>query len=382
MRCSGILRALRVGCAATPPDFVASREINVVETGQSREESQPYPTTFQSETRSGGVPVDNRMLSVPLSLLLDPDLVASAKVIWIALRHHPSAGPAELRSRTGLSRQTIQAGLDRARAYRPAPGGPNVRLPARLLREPGVGGSAKVLYGLLQAIPSFRSASGEFTYAALREQTRMGIGTLKKGIGQLEMASWIQTSRATRLSPIRFTLGSPALRRGQAEVIEARRRLKRAKYGGEAIMQEYLSLLIDSDQFTDNARPGFLINPLTGERLELDRFYPPNVAFEYHGAQHFGATDRFTQAEADAQHVRDLIKAGICLYRGIHLVIITAEDLTLEGMIRKIGQSMPLRSLAGREPLIDLLEEASLIYRAGTRRRGAHPAGVSGSEPE
>jgi len=129
-------------------------------------------------------------------------------------------------------------------------------------------------------------------------------------------------------------------------------------------MQEYLSLLIDSDQFTENARPGFLVNPQTGERLELDRFYPEGVAFEFNGTQHYRETGRFSQAEADAQHLRDLIKAGICLYRGIHLVIIRTEGLALQGMIRRIDQSLPLRNLAGHEPLIDLLEDASLTYRA------------------
>lgn len=66
----------------------------------------------------------------------------------------------------------------------------------------------------------------------------------------------------------------------------------------------------------------------------------------------------------DAQHLRDLIKAGICLYRGIHLIIIHSEDLSLQSMTHKIGQSMPLQNLAGHEPLIDVLEDASLIYRA------------------
>ncbi|HEY3365256.1 MAG TPA: hypothetical protein VGK74_09405 [Symbiobacteriaceae bacterium] len=177
-------------------------------------------------------------------------------------------------------------------------------------------------------------------------------------------AGWVQVTQASRLSPIHFTLGSPELTRGQVEAEVAGRRLKRAKFGGEAFMQEYLSLLIDSDQFTDTARPGFLVSPQTGERLELDRFYPPNVAFEFNGAQHYRRTARHSQEEADAQHLRDLIKAGICLYRGIHLVIIRTDDLSLQGMTSKIGQSMPLRNLAGHEPLIVLLEDASLTYRA------------------
>jgi hypothetical protein len=45
-------------------------------------------------------------------------------------------------------------------------------------------------------------------------------------------------------------------------------------------------------------------------------------------------------------------------------VIIHAVDLSLQGMTDKIGHSMPLRNLSGHEPLIDLLEDASLKYFA------------------
>ncbi|HWI60707.1 MAG TPA: hypothetical protein VNT75_02580, partial [Symbiobacteriaceae bacterium] len=106
-------------------------------------------------------------------------------------------------------------------------------------------------------------------------------------------------------------------------------------------------------------------NPKTGERLELDRFYrTARVAFEFHGSQHSHASERFSQAEVDTQIQRDLIKAGLCVYQEIHLVIVRAEDLSLSGMTRKVGRWMPLRPLAGHEPLVDLLEEKSLTYRA------------------
>lgn len=303
-------------------------------------------------------------MQVPVSLLLDPDQTASAKVVWMALRLYPTAGPAELEVRTGLSRHTVLSGLGQVTRYKRAPGGPRVHVPGALLADRSVGSQAKVLYGILQTTANFRGQGGQFTFTSLCSLTRLGRNTLKRAMGELVGVGWVQIRQPGRLSPIHFTLGSPERRRSLAEAAMAGRRLKRARFRGEAIMQEYLSLLIDSDHFTDNARPGFLVSPLTGERLELDRFYPPNVAFEFHGAQHDGATNRFSQAEADAQHVRDLIKAGICLYRGIHLIIIRSEDLSLQGMTRKIGQSMPLRNMAGHEQLVSLLEEVSLSYRA------------------
>jgi len=297
-------------------------------------------------------------------MLLDPAQTASAKVVWMALQLHPAARSAELEVHTGLSRHTVLSGMGQVTAGHHPTGGFRVRVPGALLAERTVGAPAKVLYGLLQATPNFRGQVGQFTYAGLHSLTQLGRNTLKRAIAELVGAGWVQVTQAGRLSPIHFTLGSPERKRSQAEAAEAVRRLKRAKFGGEALMQEYLSLLIDSDQFTDNARPGFLVNPLTRERLELDRFYLPNVAFEFNGTQHYHATGRFSQEEADAQHLRDLIKAGICLHRGIHLVIVQAEDLSLQGMTKKIGPLMPLRNLVGHEPLINLLENAGLTYYA------------------
>ncbi|HWI52861.1 MAG TPA: hypothetical protein VNT01_12055 [Symbiobacteriaceae bacterium] len=309
--------------------------------------------------------MNTRVIKVPVSLLLDPAQTPTTKVIWMAQRLHPAAGPAELQTQTGLSRHTVLTGLTLVKAYNRPPGGPRVSIPGALLAERSVGARAKVLYGLLQTTEHFRGRRGQFTYATLSAGTQTSPNTLKLAMFQLAGAGWVQTNQAKRLDPLKFTLGTPAQMRSQAEAALADRRLKRGQFTGEAIMQEYLSLLIDSNQFTDNARPGFLINPQTGERLELDRYYQPHkVAFEFHGTQHERATARFTQAMVDAQHQRDLVKAGICLYEGIHLVIIRADDLSLRGMTRRIGQCMPLRNVDGHELLIDLLEETSLTYRA------------------
>lgn len=69
-------------------------------------------------------------------------------------------------------------------------------------------------------------------------------------------------------------------------------------------MKEFLSLVVDSDRYEDNATPGFLVNPFTRERLELDRFYPPSVAFEFNGPQHYGATELFSEEQATMQRGR------------------------------------------------------------------------------
>lgn len=303
-----------------------------------------------------------REIAVPVALLLDQGLTASAKVLWMVKQLDPTAAPAALRARTGLSRQTL--GRNQMAVQRSYPGGPRAKVPRSLLTDKSVGAQAKVLYGLLQTVPSDHGRQGEFTYTALSALTQLGRNTLKRAIAELVDAGWVELSQANRLRPIQFRFVNPVPACQVAAVTVAERRLKRNDYRGEAIMQEYLSLLIDSDQFTDNARPGFLVNPLTGGRLEFDRFYLPNWAFEFHGEQHDGPTERFTQEDVDAQQLRDVIKAGICFYRGIQLVGFRAEDLTLERISKQIPAGLPRRSLEGQEALIELLEEVSFTYRA------------------
>lgn len=306
----------------------------------------------------------------PLSLLLEPGLSAHVKVLCMALRLEPNASPTTLAERTGLSRAAVYEGLELLRAAPPSFTGRRVRLPLALLASRSVGPTAKVLYGLLQTIPGSRGQTGQFTFASLGQSTGVGVNALRRAVTQLIAQGWIQTRQANRRRPIEFTIGDPQQFRIHEELLAAERRLHRAKrngLAGEGIMQEYLTLLIDSTAFSENARPGFLVNPQTGDRLELDRFYPPAVAFEFNGAQHYGTTGRFTQAEADAQRVRDLFKAGLCLYAGIDLVIVHAEDLSLQAMLNKIGGRLPLRDLTGYDALIDLLERASILYQASAR---------------
>lgn len=320
------------------------------------------------------------MIRVPVALLLDPEPAASAKVIWMARRLNPAASPAELEAVTGLSRHTVLTGLDHV-AKRQYQRDPYAKLPSALLCDRRLGAQARVLYGLLQALPTFRQPEGEFTYADLCTFTGLGRNTIKRAVVELEVAGWLRLDQASRLSPLQFTLGNPYRQTTFSEALAAERRLQRAKPVGEALMKEYLSLLIDSDQFTDNARPGFLVNPQTGEFLEFDRFYSPSWAFEFHGAQHDGPTERFSQTEVDAQRVRDLLKAGICFYRGVHLVVIRAADLSLEGIRERIPGGLPLRDLAGHEALIDLLEESSLAYRATSASRRWTKRAPSGGRP-
>lgn len=134
-------------------------------------------------------------------------------------------------------------------------------------------------------------------------------------------------------------------------------------------MREYLNLLVADDRFEDNAAPGFLVNPVTEERLQFDRYYPlHNVAWEFNGAQHYQKTQRFSERKVVMQRVRDYIKQGICLERNITLVVVHAQDLSLEVMRQKASALFPVRDLNDHQRLVTYLEKVAAKYRADIQK--------------
>lgn len=280
------------------------------------------------------------------------------------------SGTTWLTTTSGLSRQTVLKAIAQlaASGWDPTSDrdpGATVPVPAALLTNRKLRVHVRVLYGLLLLTPGFRHPFGQFTYAELAGLAQVSRNTVARGVDELAGAEWIRVERANRLARIHFELSFPGFAQGKVALARAQRRLDKAKHFGEALMREYLSLLIDSEDYEDDAAPGFLVNPRTDERLQLDRFYPPSVAFEFNGPQHCRATARFSEAEVVAQRERDYIKMGICVSRGITLIIILPEDLTLKGVTQKIGNLLPLRDLTGSDYglLIGHLESESDDYR-------------------
>lgn len=334
----------------------------------------------------GDLLVNETVVQVPVSLMLDPSLPPSAKLVWMALRLPADSNPARvslLMARTGLTRKTIGKGLsqladagwyatvagEHTGAIDRAPAGARVPIPASLLSDHRVGVQGRLLYGCLQLTAQFTDPAGQITYTCLSGLTGTSLHTVRRAVRELAETGWLLITQRNQLAPIQFSLCNARAAHGKIEVEGAQRRLEAATFRGEALMREYLSLLVDSDQFEDDAAPGFLVNPLTGERMQLDRFYPPDVAYEFNGPQHYGATDLFSREQAAQQRARDYMKLGICLTRGISLVVIHAEDLSLQTIRRKVGHLLPQRDLHGHEHLIAYLESVSRRYRLAARRR-------------
>lgn len=327
-----------------------------------------------------------RAIDVPLSLLLSTDLTPAAKLLWIRLRFdemHPrkrSHHPRQLAKRTCLARSTIYEALSQAvatgwlvpyrdpvsrrRRWKPAcpvqtPRGV-VRIPVDLIRAAHTLRPQAILcYGLLQKMPDFNGIAGTFKWAELRKLTGLHLRTIKRAVRALAEARWVAIAQKHRRARVWCRLQHA----DQAYNHEVMIHLEKRRYVGEALMKCFLSLITDTKESEDGARPEFLVNPDSGERLELDRYYPVHrVAFEFNGKQHYVATGRFTKEEVAAQKKRDRLKQQICKEKNVKLLVVHAEDLTLAGMLRKVGALLPRRSLRGLKQTIRYLNRCGLFY--------------------
>jgi DNA-binding Lrp family transcriptional regulator len=320
--------------------------------------------------------VPNPSIMAPASVLLAPDLSASLKLVWLAGRETDKQ-TATLAQRSGLSPRTIVKVLAELEASHWLAADPRlnpettlVPMYADLLAARRISPQSKLFYGCLQLTPGFDRSPATFRFAELSALTGCSLPTVRNCIRQLEAAGWLRTTQETERRPVAFSLHNPIIDHAEAEVAAVRRRLRGA-WRGEALMREYLSVLVDCQEFHDNAAPDFLINPQTDALLQLDRFYPSHsVAFEFNGKQHYEKTERFSAESALQQRVRDLMKIGLCANSGIKVVTVHAEDLGLEGMQHKVGSLLPLRELAGHEQLIAYLEARSKRYRSSAKSDG------------
>ncbi|MDB4898147.1 MAG: hypothetical protein JWN15_4409 [Firmicutes bacterium] len=332
-------------------------------------------------------------VEMPASILLAPALSPTAKLIWIYVRietqMRPGQGPASMvhhQAPSPLLQRTLVKGGARftgstaptvRRALRtlasagllsgPSRPGPSASLPADLLLDTRVGIWEKLSYGILQLTPGFHHPDGQFTFPSLSSLAGISVNTLKRAARVLQETGWLKVARGKKFAPIHFTLQTLAADQRAQRKAAMSRRVADGKPHGEAVMKEYLTLLIDSDEYEENARPGFLVNPYTDEKMELDRYYPPKAAFEFQGEQHDGPTAKFpSETKARKQQARDAIKMDICTRRGVTLIILRRRDLTLATIREKVNGVLPLKDLDPSDPVVAHLEQLSLAYRTNS----------------
>lgn len=319
----------------------------------------------------------------PFSLLLSTELATSAKIIWMTLRADVRvkprlrSSPTRLEKRTGLTRPTVRKALAQLKAGQwyvndqcciplqstvgtgRRGGILHAYIPLKLLFDQEIGIQAKVMFGVLQATRGYWRPSGQFTYAYLKEMTDCDLKTIRAAIGELVDAGWIVTSQENQMAPIYFTLSDPDTTRTNACIADINQQLAQAQCKERVLMRAYLSLIVDSDDYRDDASLDIVINPDTGERLSVDRLYRQEIAFD------FQYTRQESVAPEKAEHAAlsgTRSKAEICQAGGIRLIEVYPEDLTLQAMRQKVGKLLPIRNMRGYGNMIKYLEVLSAPY--------------------
>lgn len=332
---------------------------------------------------------------VPVAILEDPALTHAARCLYMALltrgspgtwqvraTHRELTGLCGLRSLNSLSAHT--AALDKAgwllvrkrRGSQPASyelRTPEGRLstahtravPASLVAHPTLSPTARCLYValLIHSDPRTRACSAPVP-AVLRWAAIGSPTTLRLHVRALQAAGWLQVHSGHGAHTNTYVVLDPHRAAREAELERVRLRLERERYVGEALLKELLNVLVATDQFQDNARPGFLINPLTGERLEFDRwYYKHGVAIEFNGPQHYQTTGAFPDPEqVRTQRLRDLVKQALAREQGVTIVVIRPEDLTFERLHARLEGLLPLREVRREDPVVRYLTAVSQRY--------------------
>lgn len=242
--------------------------------------------------------------------------------------------------------------------------GKTVRVPGALVTLAPVSPGARWLYAFLLTKcgrGSKRHRSRQTDLAA-----EAGIGsrvTVRALITELRQAGWLWVETADRTKGWTYELMDPHIALRRTELRRVKARLRRAAFVGEGLAKELLTLLINDARFEDNARLNILVNPRTGEPMELDRWYPEaKVAVEFHGSQHFAPSEKFSEEEVNEQQARDLMKDSLARKHKIRLLIMTAQALTIEAVTEMFQGVMPLRTVREEDPVVRWLRERARSY--------------------
>lgn len=237
-------------------------------------------------------------------------------------------------------------------------------VPVDLIRERRLAPGAKCLYLALLDLCEPNSRRCTVTQSKLLELVGVhSYHTLYGYLNQLKGTGWLR-SESRRGHDSFFELLNPAEAARELELQRMDRRISQVRSLGEACMKEYLNLFVDSQEFQDNVRPRFLVNPRTGEPMELDRWYVKlRVALEFNGPQHYGPTEVYSDlGKVREQRARDLMKEALCQEAGIKLIVVVPDDLTYDGMLSKLQGQLPLRNVARDDPLMRYVISVSDRY--------------------
>jgi hypothetical protein len=271
---------------------------------------------------------------------------------------------------SGLSEPTVRKAIKQLKATKwfvepsggmvtyPQPPIEEIPVPKELLVNRNIEIQARIIYCILSARAYF--PKGHFTYVQLSRLTKLSLKTVRRAVKQLMATQWMKFEQVHFWVPVRFALQNPI----KKFLYHAMTRLRKPQYLGETLMQVYLSLISGLNGFVFNPFLDFLVNPDTGELMQLDAYSQIHkIGVEFNGAQHYVATDFATEEQVAKQMQRDKYKKQICDEQEIKLVTILPEDLSLDTIKQKIGNSVPIQDLRPYEMVIAILEKVCERYR-------------------
>lgn len=221
--------------------------------------------------------------------------------------------------------------------------------------------TGRLLYAASLMIP-------DSTVASLVRDMGKDRGTLCRCCHELEKAGLVRLTR-TRDGFKVLPLIPIGVEKDLAHVLSER--VATSGYRGEAQSFGWLDTLVWDPDYIDCFRPGYIRNPTTKRPLEYDRIYPKKrVATEFQGSQHYRLTELFPDEDKLSDtRLRDLVKLGLSVEKGITVITLEPKDLSLKGMLAKIGDLLPLRPYNPSGPLITTLEKLGRQYNASVARQ-------------
>ena len=238
-----------------------------------------------------------------------------------------------------------------------------ISLPHALVTDNSIDPRAKALY--LSLIAHKPSSVRELATCA-----SISRNLVTKLIYSLDKTGWV-VIHETPHKNIMIPTQPPEIQKANLDY--ARDSDKMSPRSGENKMNLMLDLIVDVSPCIYNARPWFLQNPKSKEFLEYDRLDPEAMrAWEFDGRQHYEVTRDFPDGH-DLRQVqeRDKLKARLSRENGVSLITITAEDLTLENMLNKTPEDVPIKLIDVNGIYAKGLEQMCLQYIAYYERARA-----------
>lgn len=209
-------------------------------------------------------------------------------------------------------------------------------LPREILQDPRLARTTKYVYLGMRAHP-------KTTLKGLAEALDMPYTTVHRCVKELQARDWVYSFRRRGERSEIWVPWMP-LELEHRLALEMEKLVDMAPYRGEKLLKTLLDIIVDDEEFLDNARPEWTALGPGDTAVEFDRYYPRRmVAIEFQGRQHY-QTVVLANAKTDLQRRLQLDgrKALACLRQGVQLIEIADIELSYDKVATKLSGVLPL----------------------------------------